>query len=88
MLDYNHLSEVFKALSNPIRLKIVAGLCEHECNVGLIQKNLSVPQATVSQHLRILRMTGIVVERREGKKKCYHVCDPLIIKIIDLLKRT
>jgi DNA-binding transcriptional ArsR family regulator len=61
------------------------GLCEHECNVGLIQEKLKIPQATVSQHLRILRMLGIVEERREGKKKCYQVNNETVKKIIDIL---
>lgn len=85
MIDYDNISEILKALSHPVRLKMVVGLCEDECNVSHIQEVLNIPQATVSQHLRILRMMKIVEERRDGKKKCYKVCHPLVKKIIDLL---
>ena len=52
-------ADVLKVLGHPIRLKIVAGLCTQECNVKHIWECLGLPQATVSQHLALLKNKGI-----------------------------
>lgn len=82
---YQIASEKLKALANPLRLKIIVGLIENECNVTEMQKKLGVHQSTLSQHLRILRDKDIIEGRREGKKMCYKVVDKCVIKIIDCL---
>lgn len=78
-------SEVLKVLGHPIRLKIVAGLCTHECNVKHIWECLGLPQATVSQHLALLKHKGIIEGKREGVEVHYSVIDPLAKKIIAAL---
>lgn len=56
-----------KALGHPLRLRIIAILSENDSNVNALAEELSVPQSAVSQHLRILRMEGLVnVSRRDG----------------------
>lgn len=86
-LEYEEESEVLKALANPVRLQILAGLLEDECNVSRIQKKLGLPQSTVSQHLRILRNKGIIQGRREGTKVCYRVIDRRVKGVIGVLKK-
>lgn len=86
-IKYEYESEILKALANPIRLQIVAGLLEDECNVSRIQQKLGVPQSTVSQHLRILRNKGIIKGRREGTKICYKVIDKHARAIVETLKK-
>jgi ArsR family transcriptional regulator len=78
-------SEVLKVLGHPIRLKIVAGLCTRECNVKHIWECLGLPQATVSQHLALLKNKGIIEGKREGVEVHYSVINPLAKKIIDAL---
>lgn len=78
-------SEVLKVLGHPIRLKIVAGLCTHECNVKHIWECLGLPQATVSQHLALLKNKGIIEGKREGVEVHYSVINPLAKKIIESL---
>lgn len=78
-------SEVLKVLGHPIRLKIVAGLCTRECNVKHIWECLGLPQATVSQHLALLKHKGIIEGKREGVEVHYSVIDPLAKKIIAAL---
>jgi ArsR family transcriptional regulator len=75
-------SEVLKVLGHPIRLKIVAGLCTQECNVKHIWECLNLPQATVSQHLALLKHKGIIEGKREGVEVHYSVIHPLAKKII------
>jgi DNA-binding transcriptional ArsR family regulator len=75
-------SEILKVLGHPIRLKIVAGLCARECNVKHIWECLGLPQATVSQHLALLKNKGIIYGKREGVEVHYSVVHPLARKII------
>jgi len=87
MTDFEKISEILKALAHPARLEIVQGLKKDECNVSEIQKKLSLPQSTISQHLKILKNSGIIVGRREGVRVCYKVIDPYTRKIIELAEK-
>ena len=78
-------AEILKVLGHPIRLKIVAGLCTRECNVKHIWECLGLPQATVSQHLALLKHKGIIEGKREGVEVHYSVISPLAKKLISLL---
>ena len=78
-------AEILKVMGHPIRLKIVAGLCTQECNVKHIWECLGLPQATVSQHLALLKNKGIIVGKREGVEVHYSVVHPLAKKIIAVL---
>lgn len=78
-------AEILKVLGHPIRIKIVAGLCAHECNVKHIWECLGLPQATVSQHLALLKHKGIIEGKREGVEVHYSVISPLAKKLISLL---
>jgi ArsR family transcriptional regulator len=78
-------AEVLKVLGHPIRLKIVAGLCTRECNVKHIWECLGLPQATVSQHLALLKHKGIIEGKRDGVEVHYSVISPLAKKIISSL---
>jgi len=85
MLSYEKRSQILKALAHPARMQIVMRLKADGCNVSRIQKNLGMPQSTISQHLRVLRNAGIVNCRREGTKVCYTVEMKGIIDIVQLL---
>ena len=78
-------SEILKVLGHPIRLKIVAGLMTESCNVKKIWECLSLPQATVSQHLALLKNKNIITGHREGVEVYYQVTSPEAIKIVDAL---
>jgi DNA-binding transcriptional ArsR family regulator len=84
--QFNKEAEVLKVLGHPIRLKIVAGLCTQECNVKYIWECLGLPQATVSQHLALLKNKGIIEGKRDGVEVHYSVVHPLAKKIIEILK--
>ena len=60
----SHVAEVLKAVAHPLRLRIVASLCEAEANVGALADRLGASQAIVSQQLRILRSHGLVAATR------------------------
>jgi len=84
-LDFVRESEILKVLGHPIRLKIVAGLMSESCNVKKIWECLELPQATVSQHLALLKNKGIISGRREGVEVFYQVTSPEAQRIVAAL---
>jgi len=79
---FDRESEILKVLGHPIRLKIVAGLMSQSCNVKKIWECLSLPQATVSQHLALLKNKNIITGHREGVEVYYEVTSPEAIRIV------
>jgi ArsR family transcriptional regulator len=80
--NFDRESEILKVLGHPIRLKIVAGLMSQSCNVKKIWECLSLPQATVSQHLALLKNKNIITGRRDGVEVYYQVTSPEAISIV------
>ena len=76
------ISEVLKAMGHPVRLRIMLKLAEKCCCVSEIWDNLQLPQAVVSQHLKILKDRGVLEARREGVKVCYLITDSMIRDIV------
>ena len=61
-------SEILRALAHPLRMKILEFIDKHKTiNVNKIYNTLKLEQSITSQHLRILRIAGIVITKREGK---------------------
>jgi len=87
MLDFEKGSELLKAIAHPARMEMLVRLKVDGCNVSEIQKNLGLPQSTISQHLRILKNAGILSSRREGTKVCYTIEKKEVLEIIQLLRR-
>lgn len=86
--NYDREAEILKVLGHPIRLKIVAGLMTQSCNVKKIWECLGLPQATVSQHLALLKNKGIIEGRRDGVEVYYHVVSDEVRRIIAAIFRS
>ena len=67
------LSPLFQVLSDQTRLKLLLVLQEGEQHVTELCKKLHLPQPTVSHHLGLLRMNGLVRNRRSGKLVYYAI---------------
>ena len=80
-------AEFFQALAHPTRIAILEQLRDGELAAGTIIERLGMEQANVSQHLAILRAKQIVLNRRAGNQVFYSVRDPLIIEVLDLMRR-
>jgi len=63
------------ALADPTRRSIFERLLEHPCAVGELARDLPVSRPAVSQHLKVLKDAGLVVDARAGKQRIYRV-DP------------
>ncbi len=66
--------QFFKALSDATRQEILAMLEEHDMNVSEICEEFEkMSQPTISHHLQILKYTGLVDTRKEGKQSYYYI---------------
>lgn len=85
--EAQRIASAFKALGHPMRLQVVAGLMDRECNVKHITEYLGVAQATVSQQLAVLRAAGVVSNERKGNQVCYRVTRPWLRQLMGLVAR-
>jgi len=72
-----------KAMSDPVRLRILYNLQEGELCVGDLVDRLDRSQANVSKHLAILRQSGLVASRAEGPIHYYYIADPMVEGVCD-----
>jgi DNA-binding transcriptional ArsR family regulator len=80
-------ADIFQALAHPTRIAIVELLGEGELSAGSLIERLGIEQATVSQHLAVLRAKQIVANRRAGNQVFYSIRDPLISEVLFLMRR-
>lgn len=80
-------AEIFQALAHPTRIAILDLLRDGELTVGTFAERLNLEQANLSQHLAILRARQMVTTRKAGNQVFYAVRDPLIWKVLDMMKR-
>lgn len=76
---------VFHALSDPIRLEILAYLRDEEKCVCEIVPHLKFIQPLVSRHLKILKDAGLIRCRKDGTKRMYSVVDSRVYNVVDAL---
>ncbi|MCO6479356.1 MAG: winged helix-turn-helix transcriptional regulator [Phaeodactylibacter sp.] len=80
-------SEVLRAIAHPIRLAIIILLKGGDpMSVTDIHEQLQIEQAAASHHLKILRFSGIVQARRDGRFIYYLISDETYPQILELLK--
>jgi len=73
-------ARLLRIIAHPTRLMILAELVESEKCVNDIQDLLAVPQPNVSQHLAVLKDSGLVACRKDGVRRCYHLVRPALIR--------
>jgi DNA-binding transcriptional ArsR family regulator len=80
-------ASIFQALGHPTRIAIIEVLRDGELPAGAIIERLGIEQANASQHLSILRLKQIVTSRKDGNQVFYSVRDPLLIEVLDIMRR-
>ena len=65
------IADVLTALADPTRLRLFELVAEGPAPVGALADRLPVSRPAVSQHLKVLRLAGLVQERREGTRHVY-----------------
>jgi DNA-binding transcriptional ArsR family regulator len=73
--QYDAAGNLLRALTAPIRLAVIDLLADHPYCVHELVDAIGAPQPLVSQHLRVLRGTGLVRTRRRGKEVVYELTD-------------
>jgi ArsR family transcriptional regulator, lead/cadmium/zinc/bismuth-responsive transcriptional repressor len=76
-----HLADLFSALSDPNRLRIISVLLDGEMNVGQIAAQLAMTESAVSHQLRGLRQMKLVRSRKEGRQVFYALDDDHVTKL-------
>jgi ArsR family transcriptional regulator len=79
-----HLADLFSALSDPTRLRIISVLMESELNVGDIATQLTMTESAVSHQLRGLRQLRLVRSRKNGRQVYYALDDDHVAKLYRL----
>src|SRR5258708_32258441 len=74
--------EVFLALSNPLRLRIMHALAHEELCVGDLAHALGLSMSAVSHQLAFLRHIKLVAARDEGRKSYYRVVDAFVAQLV------
>ena len=69
------LAGYFAILAEPSRLKIMHAICERERSVGAIVTVTGMSQPNVSRHLKLMRLHGLVRQRRDGNEIYYRIAD-------------
>lgn len=76
-------TEILRALAHPLRLKILEYIDQYgSINVNKIYNNLEIEQSITSQHLKVLRLAGLVNQVKEGKFIHYSIEYPLVDKAV------
>ncbi len=78
-----HVSEVLKAVANPVRLRIIEVLNNREMCVGDIVQALGLKQAITSQQLNMMKDKGVLSCRRDGAKVYYRIENKNVIKLLN-----
>ncbi|MFB5660691.1 ArsR/SmtB family transcription factor [Alteribacillus sp. HJP-4] len=77
------VTQTFKALSDPTRVRILYLLSQRECAVSKIAEDLSLMQSTVSHQLSFLKNLRLVKFRREGTSIYYSLEDQHVVSLLN-----
>ena len=77
-----NVSSIFKALSDPTRIRILYLLSQEECSVNHISEVLDMSQSAVSHQLSYLRNIRLVKYKREGNAMLYSCDDSHVISLL------
>ena len=85
--DIEQAARSLKAMSHPLRLKILCVLGQREISVQDIVCNVGTSQSNISQHLAILRDKGILDCRKDANRVFYRVGDERTLKLIEMMQQ-
>jgi ArsR family transcriptional regulator len=84
--DIERASRSLKAMSHPLRLKILCTLGDQEVSVQDIVERVGTSQSNISQHLAILRDKGILSSRKDANRVFYKVVDSRTLQLIGMMR--
>jgi len=84
--DVDRAARSLKAMSHPLRLKILCTLGDREISVQEIVDHVGTTQSNISQHLAILRDKGILASRKDANRVFYRVGDARTLRLISMMR--
>ena len=78
---FESAAEIFRAMSAPMRLKIISSLCNGEKNVTQLLEEIDTTQPNMSQHLNTLYRAGVIGRRREGVQVFYRLVNDRVVTL-------
>jgi len=84
--DIEQAARSLKAMSHPLRLKILCALGNKEISVQDIVEMVGTSQSNISQHLGILREKGILITRKHANRVYYRVGDKRTLRLIGMMR--
>lgn len=82
----NQASRAMKAMSHPLRLKILCVLGDREVSVQDIVDQVGTTQSNISQHLALMREKGVLRTRKDANRVYYRVGDIRTLEVIAMLR--
>ena len=79
-------ARAMKAMSHPLRLKILCVLGDREASVQEIVDFVGTTQSNISQHLAILRDKGVLRTRKDANRVYYRISDARTLKLIGMMR--
>ncbi|HLB24902.1 MAG TPA: metalloregulator ArsR/SmtB family transcription factor [Nitrospirota bacterium] len=84
---FREAAEFLKAAGHPARLEILSRLASGVLCVSDMGEVLGAAQPNISQHLAVLRRSGIVDYYVDGKQRCYFLKDARALEVVSLVKK-
>ena len=84
--DIERASRSLKAMSHPLRLKILCILGNGEVSVQEIVDRVGTSQSNISQHLAILREKGVLLTRKDANRVFYRVGDQRTLQLVGMMR--
>jgi len=79
-------ARAMKAISHPLRLKILCVLGDQEVSVQDIVERVGTSQSNISQHLAILRDKGVLRARKDANRVYYRVSDNRTLSLLGMMR--
>lgn len=83
---YEMHANICKVFASPTRIMIIDALQKGEQTVSELEKEIGIRQATLSQHLAVLRDKGVVVTHKVGQSVYYRISNPKILEACRLMR--
>jgi DNA-binding transcriptional ArsR family regulator len=75
-------AECLKVLAHPHRLRMIQMLLRGRYTVGQLAEACGIPSHMASEHLRLMRRTGLLFGKKEGRKAYYEIAEPHLANIM------
>lgn len=87
MISLEDKIEILRAISHPVRIKILEDLMSGVKCASDFEEELNLSQPNISQHLTLMRRLGVVDYFVDGRLRCYFLVDAMIPELIAVLRK-